>query len=229
MIRLIALATLVNAALVAASFYPPAIVTQSGQQGFWPYVISHPMEVATVLIAAFNGVLVFVTYRLVNSTDKLWEAAIEESRRAHRAKLAIRRIHSPPFLSGEPIAVNFDIINYGVRDAVIISSGSDIYIRPKNPYEFRSFDANLIPAIPSITLKPGEIYAFKSIGAYTLPIEAFARILKDESDAVLIANMQYSDEGGMQTASFFRIYDHKLGCFRRAESAKESQEWEYTD
>jgi hypothetical protein len=48
-------------------------------------------------------------------------------------------------------------------------------------------------------------------------------------DAIFIANMQYSDEAGVQMASFFRIYDHKLGCFRRAESTKESQEWEYTD
>jgi hypothetical protein len=197
MIRLIAFATLINAALVVASFYPPAIVTQSGQQGFWPFMLQHPADAATILIAAFNCGLVYVTYRLVNSTDKLWEASIEESMRAHRAKLAIRRIHNPRFLGGEPMAVNFDIINYGVRDAIIIASGSDIYVRPKNPYEIRSFDANFEPTVPPITLKPGEMYAFKSIGAYTLSTEAFAKILADKSDAILIANMQYSDEGGV--------------------------------
>ena len=73
-LRLIVLATLINVALVVASFYPPAIVTEAGQHGFWPYALSHPMEAATVLIALFNFGLVFVTYRLVNSTDKLWEA-----------------------------------------------------------------------------------------------------------------------------------------------------------
>jgi hypothetical protein len=61
------------------------------------------MEAATVLIALFNFGLVFVTYRLVNSTDKLWETAIEESRRTHRSKLAIRRIHSPRFTSGDQL------------------------------------------------------------------------------------------------------------------------------
>ena len=138
-IRLIVFATLINAALVVASFYPPAIVTQAGQHGFWPYIITHPTDAATVLIAAFNCGLVYVTYRLVNSTDKLWETAIEESRRAHRAKLSIRRIHSPRFRSGQPIAVMFDLTNHGVRDAVIIASGSDIFIRPKKSISIEIF------------------------------------------------------------------------------------------
>jgi hypothetical protein len=229
MIRLIALATLVNAALVVASFYPPAIVTQSGQDGFWPYVIAHPMEAATVLIAAFNCGLVFVTYRLVTSTDRLWETAIEESRRAHRAKLAMRRIHSPKFIHEEPMTVKFDLTNHGVRDTVIIQSGSDIFMRPKDPHEFRSFNATLTPIIRPITLKPGEMYSFHTSGVYPLSSEEISEIISGKNHAILIVNMQYSDEAGVQMANFFRIYDHKLGCFRRAESAKESQDWEYTD
>ena len=55
------------------------------------------------------------------------------------------------------------------------------------------------------------------------------RVMSGKVDAIFIANMQYSDEAGVQMASFFRIYDHKLSCSRRAESTKESQEWEYTD
>jgi hypothetical protein len=229
-IRLIALATLVNAALVVASFYPPAIVTEAGQHGFWPYALSHPMELSTALIAAFNGVLVFVTYRLVNSTDKLWETAIQESRRAHRAKLAMRRIHSPRFVHEEPMAVKLDLINHGVRDATIIASGSDLFVRPKDPHALRSFDANIKPVVPPVTIRPGDIMlTFQTIGAFPLSSQTIIEIMSGEVDAVLIANMQYSDEAGDQMASFFRIYDHKLGCFRRAESTEESQECEYTD
>jgi hypothetical protein len=229
-IRLIVLATLINAALVVASFYPPAVVTEAGQHGFWPYALSHPMEAATVLIAAFNCGLVFVTYRLVTSTDRLWATAIEESRRAHRAKIAIRRIHSPRFTSGEPVTVKFDLINHGVRDGTIIAPGSDIFIRPKDPYALRSFDANITPVVPPVTIKPGDIMlTFQTVGVYPLSAETIGEIMSGKVDAILIANMQYSDEAGDQIASFFRIYDHTLGCFRRAESAKESQEWEYTD
>jgi hypothetical protein len=229
-IRLIALATLINAALVVAAFYPPAIVTEAGQHGFWPYALSHPMEAATVLIALFNFGLVLVTYRLFSSTDKLWKTAIEESRRAHRAKLAIRRIHSPRFTSGEPVTVKFDLINHGVRDGIITASGSDIFIRPKDPYALRSFDANITPVVPPVTIKPGDIMlTFQTVGVYPLSAETIGEITSGKVDAILIANMRYSDEAGDQMASFFRIYDHTLGCFRRAESAKESQEWEYTD
>ena len=64
---------------------------------------------------------------------------------------------------------------------------------------------------------------------YPLSAETIREIMSGKVDAIFIANMQYSDEAGVQMASFFRIYDHKLGCFRRAESTKESQEWEYTD
>jgi hypothetical protein len=228
-IRLIALATLVNAALVVASFYPPRIVIQEGQQGFWPYIIAHPIELATVLIAAFNGILVYVTYRLVNSTDKLWETAIEESRRAHRAQLAMRRIHGPRFVHEEPMTVKFDLTNHGVRDAIIIQSGSDIFLRPKDPYKFRSFNAALTPITRPITLKPGEMYSFHTSGVYPLSSEEISEITSGKNDAILTVNMQYSDEAGVQMARFFRTYDRELGCFRRAETAKESQEWEYTD
>lgn len=228
-IRLIVFATLVNAALVVASFYPPAIATQAGQHGFWPYIISHPTDAATVLIAAFNCGLVYVTYRLVNSTDRLWETAIGESRRAHRAKLAIRRIHSPSFNGGKPIAVKFDLINHGVRDAIIVASGSDVFIRPKDPYQLRSFDATIKPIAP-IAIKPGDLaFTFQTVGAYPLSRKNIDDILTGKVDAILITNVQYTDEAGVQMASFFRIYDHTLCCFRRAESTKESQEWEYTD
>jgi hypothetical protein len=64
---------------------------------------------------------------------------------------------------------------------------------------------------------------------YPLSAETIGEIMSGKVDAIFIANMQYSDEAGVQMASFFRIYDHKLGCSRRAESTKESQEWEYTD
>ena len=64
---------------------------------------------------------------------------------------------------------------------------------------------------------------------YPLSAETIGEIMSGKVDAIFIANMQYSDEAGVQMASFFRIYDHKLGCFRRAESTNESQEWEYTD
>jgi hypothetical protein len=122
------------------------------------------------------------------------------------------------------------LINHGVRDAIIIASGSDIFVRPKDPKALRSFNANIKPVIPSITIKLGDIMTtFQAKGAYPLSAEKIREIESGKADAILVANIQYSDEAGDQIASFFRIYDWDLGCFRRAESSKESQEWDYTD
>jgi hypothetical protein len=37
-------------------------------------MFEHPSDVSTIMIAFFNGLLVYVTYRLVISTNNLWEA-----------------------------------------------------------------------------------------------------------------------------------------------------------
>ena len=57
-IRLVVFATLLNVAVVAASFHQSGALAQNDpQEGFWPFVFSHANDFSTVLIALFNGLL----------------------------------------------------------------------------------------------------------------------------------------------------------------------------
>lgn len=184
---------------------------------------------ATIVIAAFTATLWRATVSQAKLTRQSIDLARDELQRAYRAKLAIRRIHSPQFFRGKGIAVKVDMLNHGVRDAVVVASGADIFLRPKLPTERRSFDANIVPTSTKTSLKPGAMYSFAAEGSNVLSADDIGKIARGEIDAIFIGNMLYTDDAGLQVISFFRIYDHVTGCFRRAETAAESQEWDYTD
>jgi hypothetical protein len=123
LIRVIVLATLLNVAVITASFRGSHGVSPEGdkqpeyerhdpkdqkpqQEGFWPLIFSHSNDISTSLIAIFNGLLVFVTYRLVSSTNRLWEAgerqievAADSAKAAHRsadvAERTLEQTYSP--------------------------------------------------------------------------------------------------------------------------------------
>ena len=54
-------------------------------------------------------------------------------------------------------------------------------------------------------------------------------VVGGQSEAILIGNVQYTDDGGTQIMRFFRVYEPKRGYFRRAETEADSQEWNYPD
>jgi hypothetical protein len=226
--------------------YPP--LGENILEAVWYWTTKDALSFYTSLLASFTVVLAvtsFLQYRALMAsvreskrsatiqarlTRQSIDLAREESKRAHRAKLAMRRIHNARFVTGNPIKIQVDIVNKGTREATVIASGSDVFLRPKDPYENRSFDANFIKASTNNPLRPGDMYAFETTGSNpNLSADEIAKIIEGKVDVIFIANLQYTDDAGVQVASFFRIYDPEIGSFRRAQTAAESQEWEYTD
>ena len=152
-ILLIVFATILNLAVVSASFYAEhhqehsswrhhAKYQESQPEGFWPFVFSHPTETSTALIAVFNALLVYVTYRLVTTTEQLWRAGIEQSRltqesielgrqefaATHRPKIFVQSI-TMNFLNDNSweCRLGFFIANGGDTDATVIGYVADPY------------------------------------------------------------------------------------------------------
>ncbi len=158
-IRLIVFATLLNVALVATDFAPERIEPKGPQQsseerqrsdynktdqaGFWPTVFSRVSDFSTVFIAGFNGLLVYVTYKLVMTTSRLWTASTEQGRLAqeainlarnefnstHRPKIRIKHLWlETDIWQEEPIVVTLECINTGPVDAFLNEVGIAINV-----------------------------------------------------------------------------------------------------
>lgn len=165
-IRLIVFATLINVAFIFGSMRGTEGVNQEGQQqrnveryehrdqkrqpeGFWTLILNHPVEASTILIALFNALLVYVTYRLVRSTNRLWEAGERQIEIAklsadaakaaadalpilERARLYINisdhTIMASAQVVSDPFEVRFFFTNYGKTPAVIIEISYGSYV-----------------------------------------------------------------------------------------------------
>jgi hypothetical protein len=193
---------------------PSLGIAISEKVGSFSRVYEHEITaLSTLLIAVFTVVLAVaggLQYCAIMASIKI---AIDESHYAHRAKLAIKRIHSPRFAVGNGAVVTIDVVNSGTRDATIVRYGADIFIRPKSPYEYRSLDASFIPPPSTTVLKPGEQYRLDAMGTNILTADNVVKIKNGDTDIIFISNIQYTDAAGLQVASFIRIYDHSLGCF----------------
>jgi hypothetical protein len=160
-IRLIVFASLINVAIVAADFYGPKRIGPNGQEqpndgrkryqteepqpeGFWPFVFFQFDEISAPLVAIFNGLLVFVTYRLVSTTSQLWRTAAEQGRVAqdsinlarnefnstHRPKIRIKHLWlETDIWQDEPIIVTLVCVNTGPAvDAFLNEVGIVIHV-----------------------------------------------------------------------------------------------------
>jgi hypothetical protein len=75
-----------------------------------------PVVLLTIFIALFNGGLVYFTYRLVDSTKKLWNVAIDEFNATHRPRLVVRDV------IGTDSKIFYLLINIGDAPATIVES-----------------------------------------------------------------------------------------------------------
>jgi hypothetical protein len=83
--RLIIFATLINYVLVFGS--------AKHKEPFWGWAFHHPADLSAIAVAIFNALLVYVTYRLVVSTNRLWHAG-ERQRKSAEAIAALQRASS---------------------------------------------------------------------------------------------------------------------------------------
>ncbi|MEI9914658.1 MAG: hypothetical protein WDN29_01260 [Methylovirgula sp.] len=97
LIRIIIIATLINVALIFAQIRSVGGIQNEHQkksaeknqdrqeeEPFWVRVVSDPVSFLTFWVAAFNGGLVFVTWRLVTSTNMLWDAGEKQRKSSER-------------------------------------------------------------------------------------------------------------------------------------------------
>jgi hypothetical protein len=96
LIRVLALVTLINIAAIIADIgivepknEPSTTEADKPRKiekaGIWVKIWESSARLCTIFIAAFNGLLVFVTYRLVTSTDKLWRSGEQQIEAATRS------------------------------------------------------------------------------------------------------------------------------------------------
>jgi hypothetical protein len=118
------------------------------KQPFIEWIFEHPADVATVLIAAFNGLLVYVTIRLVDSTNKLWDvtrATLNADIQSKLPFLVVSKLYpraNIDVLYRDPRVVRVDIAfkNYGdspaeVTDYLIACFFNNIKNRPEPSYD----------------------------------------------------------------------------------------------
>jgi hypothetical protein len=161
-------------------------------------------------------------------TRRAIKVSRDEFEMAHSPKIAITRISTVRIVSGQLVSAILDILNQGDADAILIESGSDIFVRPKPPYSPVTFDANSQPYNPRITLKPGDEFAFGILGSRSLSIQEVNDIVAGVADLCFIGSIKYIGAANtVRVDKFFRIFDHRIGCFRRAKNAAERREWDY--
>jgi len=95
----------------------------------WVRIWDSSDKLSTLAIALFNGLLVYVTFRLVTSTDKLWiagERQLYQSRRSSERQLRAyvsatpRRVYN--FSSSVAIEISFEMINHGRTPAYDVTT-----------------------------------------------------------------------------------------------------------
>ena len=138
---------------------------ETEQTGFWPFAFSHISDFSTVFIAIFNGLLVYVTYRLVSTTNKLWGAGekqlVEFNRLAMATELSANAALASldrPWLFIERLAHNerdwkdgkaeliaeFRIVNHGRVPAVIMEIKA-IFFRSPGRFGDKDFPIQKLP------------------------------------------------------------------------------------
>jgi hypothetical protein len=184
--------------------------------------------IATVFIASFTITLWWSIRRLSEDSLKQIALARHELAMVHGPKLAITRITEIILVSGDPMSAVIDIVNYGGSDATVTASGGDIFIRPKNNYRPVTFDANLTDTTSVQILLPGKGYRFR-VTSLQIPSQQDLSNVRDGTvDVCLVGHINYTDGSGvLKLINYFRVFDYKLGCFRRPETAAERREWEY--
>ena len=159
----IVLGTLLNAVFIFGSSrhserINPESTNQGGtewdkskrKQSIIEWALDHPADVATVLIAAFNGLLVYVTYRLVESTNRLWEAG-EQQLKITASALSVEGPFLHPIMQGNTIHEAFKYF--------ILFDHPTSPVDPVNPFvSFTIKNVGRSPALPRYVASTIELW-----------------------------------------------------------------------
>jgi hypothetical protein len=215
------------------------------------WALDHPADVATVLIAAFNGLLVYVTYRLVESTNRLWEAGeqqlnittstfsiegpflhpIIQGNTIHEAfKYFIMYDH--PTSPGTPVnpVVSFAIKNVGRSPALprYIASTIELWTRAEpEPYYNFTPDYVIDPVIEAGTESKT---TFSQMLKVEIDKASFELIRMEKRHLFLFGEIAFSDVSGTDYIQRFGFYyDFRSKMFVRAGAKYNGRRLEQTD
>jgi hypothetical protein len=225
-VRVLALATLLNIAAVMAdigifepkneptndkSEYTDSKKKQKGDKSrLWIIIWDSSDRLSTIFIAIFNGILVYVTYRLVTSTDKLWVAGEQQlklsrgtAERQLRAYLYVVSNTTPDIDGDGPLEGRFLMKNGGQTPAYDVKSVCSATFG-RYPFEGEP------PPLPEEKFKGGTVLVPGGVVLLShtypgQPTETWKKALKEGNQRfVMYGEIRYNDVFGESHVTKYR-------------------------